>query len=196
MKESSKEYPDECIICFENSTQDNPLYFLKDIPSIIKTCNCSYKSHISCMQLWIQKNSCCLLCSEKLIPMPKLLDTSIIHPGIINNLALSMPLISREEQQIPSSPRIQYSPPPSYLNTIAQGHLEQISSTQHNNTIRVTIGDNDRTNTQIDEFTGDDESLDDNESSENRENIEEELTDNNGCSCCCVIILERLLLPS
>ena len=139
MQEQQRQKYEECIICFESHTSDYPIYCLKDIPSIIITCDCQYKCHIRCFYQWLENGSRCLLCNKEIIKIPSIFNKNVtqISPFYnMNNLALSVPLIQTDEYT-----QIHYSPPPPYTIAVDYKRPEiTFSSETPDNIIMINSG--------------------------------------------------------
>ena len=183
-KQNNK-YREECIICFDTHHVKTPLYFLKDMPGIIKTCDCQYKCHVPCFYEWLKNNSRCLLCNKDIIMMPSILNKHItqISPfHNFNNLGLSVPLIPPSADNT----QIHYSPPPPY--TIALNYkkpeITLTSGTPENNIILI----NDTEDRDTDEYDIDEYDIDEYDTDEYDTKGDAEVIDGGSFKCCCTIL--------
>lgn len=186
MSFEKKVYPfrDECIVCFEKHTDKNPLLNFTSINAIITQCNCNYKCHFECLNIWLKQTPACLMCNSSVVTIP-----SILNLDVMNNFrSLSSPLLNNNDT---TRTVVQYSPPPPYESVVSDCDTVTTihSSLSNNNESDVSTGGNIVVNigndipSRIKTNSRDDDNIPSNFNSEI-----EELADSSSCKCCCIIL--------
>ena len=175
---------DECIVCFSKHTDKNPLLNFTSINSIITQCNCNYKCHFECLNIWLNQSSTCLMCNSSVVAIPSILKLNVRD----DFRSLSSPLLNNNDT---TRAVVQYSPPPPYDSVVSQRDTTETNnlSLSNNNESDISIGGNIIVNIgndihpRIKTETPDDDNIPSNFNSEI-----EEVVDSSSCKCCCVIL--------
>ena len=79
----------ECFICFESESTDNhEIINLKEQTICIKNCLCNGTIHVECLKRWIDINSSCPLCRNKVFKMDKIIFIIQRYPYFYINIYL------------------------------------------------------------------------------------------------------------